>query len=258
MKCYLINLDRSVDRLALMQQQMHALGLDLIRVPAVQVGQFSPDIASPALYAGEVACFLSHRKCWQLVARGEDEFAAIFEDDVQLSPNSHAFLSSTDWIPSNADLVKIETFMQPVFLRRKGARKAFDREVRILASWHAASAGYIISKKAAASLLESTNSYLEHPVDYLLFDWDLGILQNGGVYQLDPAICIQFDRLPSYDKPISPTIERREGSAAKRLKGNLTTTQKVRREIFRLMKRVYHFLSRRNGIICKINKVKMR
>lgn len=33
----------------------------------------------------EIGCFLSHHKCLEIIANGEDEFAAVFEDDIILS-----------------------------------------------------------------------------------------------------------------------------------------------------------------------------
>ncbi|WP_292455937.1 glycosyltransferase family 25 protein [Mesorhizobium sp.] len=38
-------------------------------------------LASVPLSAGEIGCFLSHRKVWQMVAGSRDEWAFVAEDD---------------------------------------------------------------------------------------------------------------------------------------------------------------------------------
>ncbi|WP_293575366.1 glycosyltransferase family 25 protein [Phaeobacter sp.] len=35
-----------------------------------------------ALSPGEIGCFLSHRKCWEMIANGDDAFGLIVEDDM--------------------------------------------------------------------------------------------------------------------------------------------------------------------------------
>lgn len=257
MKCYLINLDRSVERLSFMMEQAKALGVDIERVRAVEVGEFPPTIAAPSLYPGEVACFLSHRKCWKLIAEGSDDFAVIFEDDAVLSTDATRFLTSTDWLPSTADIVKLETFGQRVFLRRRGAEKALNRKIRVLASWHAGTAGYVISKQMAQRLLGKSGSHIEYPVDYLLFDWELGGLRSRKVYQLDPAICIQSDRLELNDLGLAPTISRPAGGVPKRSKGNPTKCQKVWREFKRVFLRAKNFVSHRNLLVCERKRIEM-
>ncbi|PWW04306.1 glycosyl transferase family 25 [Hoeflea marina] len=46
-------------------------------------GQFTPT---------EVACFLSHRRTWSMIADGDDPLGAVFEDDIHCAPDLKEFL----------------------------------------------------------------------------------------------------------------------------------------------------------------------
>ena len=73
------------------------VGVDFVRVAAVDKEVISDldfqELVAPkadrwsALTRGEVACFLSHRRCLELIAAGEDSYAAILEDDLHLAGN---------------------------------------------------------------------------------------------------------------------------------------------------------------------------
>src|SRR5436853_557536 len=119
MKAYVINLDRSADRLAHMHDALGAIGLAFERIPAADGATLGADlvedfrrnriVAKPdGWLPGEVGCFLSHLDAWQRIAAGEDSWAAVFEDDIHLSPDLRPLLDSPDWIPPDADIVRVE------------------------------------------------------------------------------------------------------------------------------------------------------
>lgn len=196
---YLINLDRSPDRLGEISEQLSALGIAFERVPAVDGRNLSDDdigavrVDTPGwlpLSAGEVGCFLSHRTCWRRIAEGEAAYGCVFEDDVLLSAHLPGFLSNADWIPSDADLVKIEDpgirvwFDANVLNRANGFRLATVRSPNYRAG------GYILAKTTARRLLEMTERFAI-PVDLLLFDHTRGFATKMTIYQLIPALCAQ-------------------------------------------------------------------
>ena len=118
MKVYYINLDRSPERRAWFKQQTEDLGLELVRVPAVDGRQLSVaeldswrafTEGNEILSAAEIGCFLSHRKAWEMVLSGDEKWAFVAEDDIHFSGNAAAFLSDDKWIPPLAGLVKAET-----------------------------------------------------------------------------------------------------------------------------------------------------
>ena len=105
-KVFVINLDKSTDRLALCQQNLERLGIDFERIPAVygkdlseqQVVDFYDRAANQKGYkkdlnTGELGCYLSHIKCWQKIVDEQLDFALILEDDFVLSDDFIEFQS---------------------------------------------------------------------------------------------------------------------------------------------------------------------
>ena len=87
-KIYVINLDRSKDRLEKMKIQFRELGLSFERVAAVDGSKLdeaqyhSENTFYKALQPNEMACYLSHVKCWHRILEDGVEHGIILEDDV--------------------------------------------------------------------------------------------------------------------------------------------------------------------------------
>jgi glycosyl transferase family 25 len=206
MKILVINLDRSAVRMNWMAKILSEQDLSFERIAAVD-SQDIPEskihdylsrsvlVTSRGPNAGDVGGFLSHRKCWELAAQSDDGYVCILEDDIHLSKDAGKFLKSTEWIPGDADIVKIETFCQETTYYRSESLVALDRRVAPLSTIHLGAAGYIIHRSAAKRLLElSKDRFLT--VDWMLFDSRLGFLEKLKVFQLIPALCIQNMFLP--------------------------------------------------------------
>jgi len=102
MKCLVINLDRSRDRLAHVTAEFARIGVAFERVAAIDARD-RPDLAEMPqgkkqlrMADGEIACLLSHKRCWSMIAAGEDAYGAIFEDDVVFADNAGALLTNVD------------------------------------------------------------------------------------------------------------------------------------------------------------------
>ncbi|MGL4490922.1 MAG: glycosyltransferase family 25 protein [Rhizobiaceae bacterium] len=199
MKAYYINLDRAVERRKHMEAQAAALVFDLVRVEAVDGRQLSSEDASKyrpgkgrthVLSEVEVACFLSHRKAWQLIADGEQSHGLVLEDDLFLSSEFGHFANSTQWIPADCDIVKVETIGRPLLLRRPKFNVLLGRSLWRMGSENMGGGGYILSRSAAAALIDQTKTFVD-PVDCVLFHPASKVWENFGVYQLDPALCVQ-------------------------------------------------------------------
>jgi glycosyl transferase family 25 len=110
MKTYVINLDRSPGRLAHMAAQLRRLGVPFERVPAIDGRQLreTDRVGRPTLSATESGCFLSHRSAWGRIAKGQDPYGIVLEDDVHIAPGFAALAVSTEWIPPDADIVKFK------------------------------------------------------------------------------------------------------------------------------------------------------
>lgn len=194
---YYINLDRAAARRDHMQAEIARLGLPILRQPAVNGADLSdtdwlrqhPRWDLHRLAKPELACFLSHRACWQAIALGDARFGAVFEDDLTFADDAKSFLTSDDWLPVDCDLAKIETTYRMVLLHRK-SRSINGRNLARLTSRHLGAGGYIISRTFAARLLHAT-SQVTVPIDYALFDPAKAVLPKAVIYQLSPAICVQ-------------------------------------------------------------------
>ncbi|WP_269930566.1 glycosyltransferase family 25 protein [Aminobacter sp. HY435] len=197
MKNFVINLDRSPQRLERMSALFDSLGLEFTRIAAVD-GRQLPPAARPVsergggyrLADGEIGCFLSHIKCWQAIAEAPTEYSVVFEDDVHFGEDAGSILADPSWIPDDADIVKLETIMVRTFVDRCESGTVSGRSVRRLRQAHLGTGAYVISRRAARKLLELSTEITE-PVDVFMFDPASHAWRHLVVYQVDPAVCIQ-------------------------------------------------------------------
>ncbi|MFC6489647.1 glycosyltransferase family 25 protein [Nitratireductor sp. GCM10026969] len=195
MKLFLINLDRQPERLRRMTSLFEELGLSFTRVAAVDGARLSgAEIerwrGARALRAGETACFLSHRECWRRIIDEGLSQAAIFEDDLHVGAGASALLADGDWVPEDADVVKIETKLQRARVDKAPAGAVGDRRLHRLRSRHAGAGGYIVTRKGAEKLLRMCARF-DSPVDQFIFDPALPSAASLVIYQLLPAVCVQ-------------------------------------------------------------------
>ncbi|MDM7852774.1 glycosyltransferase family 25 protein [Pseudochrobactrum kiredjianiae] len=244
MKCYLINLDRSKDRLAQMDVEFGRLGLSFTRVAAVDgrlLSQGELDaVTAPVrrweipMPPGEIGCFLSHKKCLEIIAQGEDDYAAVFEDDIVLSGQAQKILSDSDWIPADADLIKIETFNSVILLGESKKIQGTDCKYARLLSKHLCTGGYIVSRSAAKRMLQFMQQ-ISVPVDNLMFDPQYEMFSSLNIYQIYPAICKQMG--------FESLIEADRKTLRKQYKHRPSFPGLVVREIVRSYNRSSHILS---------------
>ncbi|MHC5306353.1 glycosyltransferase family 25 protein [Bartonella sp. LJL80] len=236
MKHYVINLDRSKDRLEHVEAAFQQAGLDFLRVSAVD-GRALPDEDferltrirnwSKPLTRTEVGCFLSHLACLKLIAEGDDPYGAIFEDDINLSPNAALFLKDWKWIPKGCDIVKIDTAETVCVLGRFDTTLQQNYRLAPLISKHYCAGGYIVSKACARYLYES-NQQVTAPIDEIYFNPECGVLQTMKVEQMVPAIVVQAGLVSTIRAPMQKK---------KHKSSNRSLAQKLGREVIRLEKR---------------------
>lgn len=196
---FLINLDRSPDRLRWIQQRTSELGIALSRVSAVDGRSLSSDEVQRwtnvvhsrfGMGPNEIACFLSHRKIWQMIVSDQVPWSFIAEDDIYMSNDLKRFLDDSQWIPPHADLVKAETVKQRVWLAAQSSCEYLAHSLVELRSFHGGSAGYFVSLACANKLLESTANFCV-PLDQVLFNQDFPPAQPLKIYQVLPALVAQ-------------------------------------------------------------------
>ncbi|WP_167365067.1 glycosyltransferase family 25 protein [Mesorhizobium qingshengii] len=207
----MINLDRSIDRLADVTAEFSRIGIPFERVAAVDAAAGAPFIGPP-LTEAEICCFLSHRLCWQSIADGPDRYGAVFEDDVVFSHNAGPVLNDDAWVPRDADVVKLETFFVRVRIGRRHVPVKNGYSATRLLGHHLGACGYLISKKAAQKLLKNTRR-LRAAVDVALFSPDEMTTVLNTTYQLMPALCAQAKFISENDSPatliqVTPRLHR--------------------------------------------------
>ena len=254
MQNFVINLDSSVLRLQKVTEEFSSMGMKTTKVQAVDAGSIVEFVNKKHMFYDnyhiltmpEIACFLSHRKCWEIIVDSDDEYGSVFEDDIILSNASGLYLNNTDWINSKIDLIKLETFNDVTCMRRWGSKSALSRKLFRLGDFHTGSAGYIISKKHAKKILDLTNNYMPCPIDHFLFNPMWTTLRHDKIYQVVPAVCIQEDRMVNNNE--SSTIGVRSALVTDK-KNKKTFFKKIMREFNRPFKKIYKFLFLRYFIV---------
>lgn len=178
MKVYLINMDRSADRLEIMQQRLSALGLEYERVSAVDGSKLSAEdkksVASPnwrypySLTLGEIGCFLSHKKCWSNLVNSGDDWALVLEDDSVFHPKAKDYFQPTDWIPDGVELIQFSFTPDTTFSDKTITLPNGSHLVRVKHSSPCGTYAYLISRKAAKRALELAD-LVEGPIDNFMF-----------------------------------------------------------------------------------------
>jgi glycosyl transferase family 25 len=201
MKAWCINLDRRPDRWAHVMAEAGRAGITIERLPAVDAkhpevaaaaAKVEPTIDGLPMSGAAFACFASHRLGWQRLLESGDSHGIIMEDDLNLSPGIGR-LMGTDWIPADADIVKLETWGTRCHVARAAAGTVDGRTVSRLLSTHIGGGCYILSRAAAERLFAETRVYRD-PVDELLFNDQLAYFRTAVIYQVSPALAVQGNR----------------------------------------------------------------
>ena len=196
-----INLDQATGRRTHIETIFEDLTIVPTRVPAIDGRKLDepdyrklnpPTPTYQPLTPGEIGCFLSHRRVWQMIADGNEPMVAVFEDDVHLAQDACKWITNFDWVPKGVDFVKLDTHNQPVLLGTETSLPDSHRRLSKIHSEVLNTAGYLISRRCAAQLLQML-SVMEKPVDVQMFAPQYHAFQGMRVMQMWPAICAQND-----------------------------------------------------------------
>lgn len=202
---YYINLASRPDRREFMERQFQRLGIAAERIEAVRIDEVDDNLVAfhrtPRslwhLAGGDLACGLSHQRCWARLLDTDAPAALVLEDDVVMSPSVSDFLDPTLAGRVGADLVKLETFRTAVKLGSVTHRVG-STDLRELCSSQMGGAAYILTRKAARKSLASPLRN-QMGVDRFLFGRGGYHLLRSRVLQALPSPCIQVDKLDARD-----------------------------------------------------------
>nr|WP_277397892.1 glycosyltransferase family 25 protein [Paraburkholderia sp. Ac-20340] len=196
-KIFVINLDKSVDRLRHMTCQLDRLGFAWERFPAfgpAQVEDSAKDLALPLLRGActtpEKGVALSHYAIWTMMLDEGIEHALVLEDDVHFCHDAKKHLESINEKITHGlryDIIKIETFLAGIFVDRESVPLADQTSLHRLRSNHGGAAAYIISREGCRKMIARLAT-ADRAIDLVMFDGDL---EDMRVFQLHPALCIQ-------------------------------------------------------------------
>lgn len=162
---YVMNLDRSTDRLDHMTRELSRAGLAFTRFPCIDYLQFGPEqlqrqrattlrarMNRPVSDAN-VGCFLTHAAIWRRIVELGQPYACVMEDDIVLAPGFGHWMVRTDWFPNDADVIKLEATNKHR-VRHGTVVARYDRW-QIAHCWLRASgaACYVVSQAGARKML---------------------------------------------------------------------------------------------------------
>lgn len=256
MLVYVINLDRAPERLQrmaevfadLQQEFTRVSGVDGARLSDADISRYQPEAGTFGLLSrGEVGCFMSHRLCWQAIAEGAEPFGAVFEDDILISPRAAALLKNVDWIPEDADIVKLDAAPFATYIGRHRISLPEGTGLHRLCFNHYCAGGYILSKEAAARLMKETEIFTA-PVDEVMFNVVSPIFHRLKIYQMVPALCTQ-ERYVMPPEAIQGLGSYIENIGRRKFKGRLKPRKKVLRELYSGINRICSWIGVRKRII---------
>ena len=184
--CLIIHLERSVERKPQVKKLKKNLPYRTKVVEAVDgsksISDFSksyiPRLLRPrypfSLRSAEVACFQSHRKCWQEILDRGLEAALIIEDDVDIIDVE--FTSAVDLAMKEIQMGDLVRF--PIKPREKPINTTVKRDNISIFEPTLVGLGtqvQIVTYDAASQLLEKTEHF-DRPIDvYLQLRWEHGV-----------------------------------------------------------------------------------
>jgi len=199
---FVINLDRAAERVAHISKQFEALGLTFERVPAVdgslltaaEKRKFNPPrLIGGEMSDGEIGCFASHLRVFQIIVDRGLPRVCVMEDDINMNPRAPGWLASDAPLPAGCDILKIEGIIRPKttvlpILEYAGQKIVFSWQVSF------GTAAYIITLDGARRALRRLTR-MGSPIDHALFRyWENGL----NVYEVHPFPVWQDRRAINY------------------------------------------------------------
>jgi glycosyl transferase, family 25 len=175
---YLINLDRSPDRLAQITKQLVDLQVPFERVVAFDASKadlsscqidhqiFAKVHGRTRVRDAEIGCHQSHFAALDRFVKSDKKFALVFEDDIQIGEGLNSILDQLQVWSDDWDIVPLFHWHRGTPIRIKQSGK-FGLQVFLTAV--TSSAAYVVNRRAAKALLAHMKVQ-SACVDHELFD----------------------------------------------------------------------------------------
>lgn len=200
---FVINLDRSVERMRLFTQEVERVGLSFIRQPAIDgqtIERATSQLCDAAtivkacdadLSDGELGCYLSHIALWQTALSPDTPWVLVLEDDATIDGRLLSILANVHRLPDDWEILILQRASAKMpFLRRR-----FLPNIDVLRHLHVGyfATGYLIHRRA----LDRLRHHLL-PVRWPIDHWDRWWAVHGlVVYRTDADLVVQNTALES-------------------------------------------------------------
>lgn len=203
---YIISLTRAKGRHAQMRATLADAGIEAEFVEAVDLAETSEaellqqckSFGPWGVFAhGNMACTLSHAKVWEQFLASDADVALIFEDDVFISTELRQWIADLSWWPQGCELVNLEFWRSETLKVMLGtsASHHLGRQMAPMLSRNPGSAGYLVTRKGAETLLASRPFAVS--IDQLLFNPLVSPLAVSlKPHQITPALVTQGNTPP--------------------------------------------------------------
>jgi glycosyl transferase family 25 len=193
MKIVVINLERSLNRRALMQENLERLGLEFEFFPGIDASRGEHlsisrhderasilDHGRP-LSIGEIGCFASHYLVWQRCVKAKEPLV-ILEDDVMIAEEFPRALSAARELLGQLHLIRLGIVWNDDQTKQIGAFQGFEIiQYSRGGTWGLQ--GYLVSPEAAANLVTHAAVW-SLPVDLYLSRDERHGFRSFGIYPL--------------------------------------------------------------------------
>lgn len=186
---YIINLDRSPERLKFVKDNVEKLSVPFERISAVDGNLIPKDELQQKVFhsmkdfdarnkLGVFGCYLSHLKSWETFLQSDAEFAIIFEDDVNFNPK--ILKETIDELIINKKLWDINTFdIRGNGMPLKIKRLSNGQKLVVYLTRVVNAGAYIINRKAAERLVQKALPIKMQVDDYFTRIWELDLKFTG-------------------------------------------------------------------------------
>ncbi len=215
------------------------VGKNLTKYPAEYQSQKRINHYCFDMSAGEIGCFLSHRKVWQECVR-RSEICMVLEDDVELLPHFMQNLQTVLSIQNEWDIFRLHSggYRAPVLREVVNSLQILENLID-----PGSSAGYLIKPEAAIKLIEHSSNFYTAIDDFIECRW----MHNLRILASDPYLV----KAGVFDETSFGTINDRG-------RPKISISRKIVRELVRIPTGLHRWRWRRQraAFIARLNKSK--